>query len=152
LAIVADTNIARIFVFAVNAIEQTDRIESVRTHRHKMGGWAQARYQRHMDNFHLRHAKEVVDAMARIVREESIDKVILSGDEAILPLIRDHLPKDLTERIVDVVRLDVRAPQREVLDTTIAALRQKEAQSDRERVDQLAGAYRANGLACVGIE
>jgi peptide chain release factor subunit 1 len=152
LALLADTHSARIFVFAANAVEKTDLIEGVKTKRHKMGGWSQARYQRHMENYHLHHAKEVVDAVARIVREERIDQIVISGDEVIVPLLREQFPKDVAERIVDVVKLEMRANERDVLETTIAALREKDVESDRERVDQVVGAYRAGGLACVGVE
>jgi peptide subunit release factor 1 (eRF1) len=146
LALLADTNAARIFVFAVNAIERADRIESTRTRRHKMGGWAQARYQRHTDNYHLQHAKEVVDAVSRIARNESIERIIIAGDEVIVPLLREQLPKDIADRIVDVLRLDIRAPERDVLDVTMATLSEKNAQTDRERVEALLNAYRAGGL------
>src|SRR5262245_61132305 len=74
VALVADTNQARIFVFAANALERQDRVEGVKTRRHKMGGWSQARYQRHTENYHLHHAKEVADTLDRIVRDEGIDK------------------------------------------------------------------------------
>lgn len=152
LALLADTNSARIFVFAVNAVERTDRIESTRTRRHKMGGWAQARYQRHMENYHLQHAKEVVDAVSRIVRDESIDRIIVAGDEVIVPLLREQLPKDVAERVVDVVRLDIRASERDVLEATMATLSEKDAETDRERVEALLDGYRAGGLARVGIQ
>ncbi len=117
-----------------------------------MGGWSQARYQRHTENYHLHHAKEVADAVARIVRDEGIDRIIVRGDETILPLLKDQFPKDVTERIVDSIRLDPHASERDVLEASIAALRVKDAETDRERVDQLIGAYRGNGLACVGLE
>ena len=39
-----------------------------------------------------------------------------------------------------------------MLETTIAALRRKDEEGDRERVDEMVGAYRANGLACIGRE
>src|SRR5262249_51266943 len=68
LVLVADTHSARIFVIAVNAVERTERIEGTKTKHHKMGGWSQARYQRHAENYHLHHAKEVADTVARIVR------------------------------------------------------------------------------------
>jgi peptide chain release factor subunit 1 len=151
VALLADSHSARIFVFAANTVEKTDRIENVKTKHHKQGGWSQARYQRHVENYHLQHAKEVVDAVAKIVRDEKIDKIVLSGDEVILPLLRDQLPKDVGERIVDMVKMDINTPEHEVLASTIAALREKDAESDRERVDELIGAYRANGLACVGV-
>jgi peptide chain release factor subunit 1 len=152
LALLTDTHSARIFVFATNTLEKTEQIESAKTKHHKKGGWSQARYQRHVENFHLQHAKEVAETVARLVRDESIDKVFISADDVVMPLLREHLPKEIADRIVDVVKLDVRAPERDVLESTIAALRQKDAETDRERVDALLDAYRANGLGCVGVD
>ncbi len=151
LAVLADTHSARIFVFAANALEKLDHVEGVKTKRHKVGGWSQARYQRHVDNFRAQHAKEVADVVSRIAREESIDQIVIAGDEVIVPLLRAELPKDIAERVIDVVKLGIRAPQREVLETTIAALRHKDAETDRERVDELIGAYRGNGLGVAGL-
>ena len=152
VALLADSNSARVFVFAANATEKTDRIENVKTKRHKVGGWSQARFQRHVENYHLRHAKEVVDEVVRIVSEEGIDRIVVAAEERIRPVLVEHFPKDVAERIVDLVALDIRAPEGEVLDRTIAALKEKDAETDRERVEALLGAYRSRGLACVGVE
>jgi peptide subunit release factor 1 (eRF1) len=152
LALLADTNSARIFVFAATGVERVAQIDGIKTKRTKIGGSAQARYQRHTENFHLHHAKEVVDVVTRLVRDEGIEQIVVAGDEVIVPLLREQLPKDVADRIVDVVKLDIRAPQREILDTTLAALREKDAQTDSERVEALLDAYRAGGLACVGAE
>ena len=151
LALLADTNSARIFVFAATGVERVEEVSGTKTKRMKIGGMAQARYQRHTENFHLHHAKEVVDVVARLVRDEGIEQIVIAGDDLIVPLLREQLPKDIAERVVDVVKLDIRAPQREVLDTTLAALREKDAQTDSERVEALLDAYRAGGLACVGV-
>src|SRR6476620_850327 len=70
--VLADTHLARIFVVAGNTVVQTEQVEGTKTRRHKMGGWSQARYQRHIENFHAQHAKEVVDALARIAADEAI--------------------------------------------------------------------------------
>jgi len=70
----------------------------------------------------------------------------------IVPLLRDHMPKELAARVVDTVKLDIRAPEHEVLETTRTMMQEKDAQSDRERVDALIGAYRGNGLAVVGVD
>jgi peptide subunit release factor 1 (eRF1) len=152
LALLADTNSARIFVFAATGVERVEEVAGIKTKRTKIGGMSQARYQRHTENFHLHHAKEVVDVVTRLVRDEGIEQVVIAGDDLIVPLLREQLPKDIAERIVDVVKLDIRAPQRQVLDTTLAALREKDAQTDSERVEALLDAYRAGGLACVGVD
>jgi peptide subunit release factor 1 (eRF1) len=150
--LLADTNSARLFVVAGNAVQHTERVEGVRTRRHKMGGWAQARYQRHIENYHLHHAKEVAETLARVVREEDIDSINISGRDVIVPLLKEHFSKDVSARILDVIKLDAHAPEREILDATVAAMRVKDAETDRERVEALLGAYRANGLGCVGLE
>jgi peptide chain release factor subunit 1 len=150
--LLADTHSARIFVVAGNAVDHAEHVEGVKTRRHKMGGWSQARYQRHVENFHLQHAKEVVDVLARIVRDESIGSIVVAGDEVIVPLLREQLPKDVAERVLDIVKLDIRAPEKQVLDTTIAAVREQDVESDRATVDELIGGYRARGLAVVGID
>lgn len=152
IAVLADTHVARIFVFAANTTEKVDKVEGEKTRRHKMGGWSQARYQRRVENAHAHHAKEVADTVARIVRDEGIDRIVIAGDEVIVPLLREEFPKDVAERIVDVVKLDVRTPERQVLETTIAALREKDAESDRERVDELVNAYRGSGLGVAGLK
>ena len=152
IVLVADTRSARLFVVAANTIQRTAEIEGTKTRRHSMGGWSQARYQRHVENYHLHHAKEVAESLGRLVRSESIGAIILAGDEVILPLLREQFTKDITERVVDTLALDIRAPEHEILEMTLDAIHRNDAQNDRERVEGLLGEYRANGLATVGVE
>jgi len=152
LALLVDTHSARIFVFAMNELVKTEQIEGRKTKHHKKGGWSQARYQRHTENFHVQHAKEVVDVVERIAAEEAIDKIVVAGDEVIVPVLREQMSKAIADKIVDTVKMDVRAPEREVLETTIETLREHDAVTDRERVDELIGAYRAGGLAMLGLD
>jgi peptide subunit release factor 1 (eRF1) len=62
------------------------------------------------------------------------------------------MPKEIAERVVDVMHIEMLAPGRDVLDASIEALREKEAESDRGRVEQLMSAYRGNGLGVVGVD
>jgi peptide subunit release factor 1 (eRF1) len=150
--LVADTNAARIFVVAMNSIQSRQTIANTKTRRHKMGGWSQARYQRHVQNERMQHAKEAADALTRLVRDEQINSVIIAGDEVVVPLLRAEIPKDVAGKIVDTVALDTRAPEHQVLELTRELMAQKDIASDRERVEALFDAYRANGLGVVGAE
>jgi peptide subunit release factor 1 (eRF1) len=150
--LVADTHRSRIVVVAANDVETTEQVTGTRTRRHKMGGWSQARYQRHIENYHQQHAKEVAETLARLVRDEGIGAIVLAGDNVAVPLVRNELPKDIAARVVDVVKLDDHAPERQIVDATIESLRQKDAETDRERVEAVLGAYRAGGLGVVGVE
>ena len=150
--LLADTHLARLFVVAANRVQESSTVEGTKTHRHKAGGWSQARFQRHVDNDRSQHAKEVVEALGRLVRDENLQSIIIAGDEVIVPLIKSELPKQLADRVVDVVKLDIRAPEHRVLEASAELMRQKDAETDRERVDALFDAYRGGGLGVVGPE
>jgi peptide chain release factor subunit 1 len=150
--LLADTNYARIFVFSRNRKLESREIQGVKTHHTDIGGWSQNRYQRHVEEYHLQHAKEVVEALQRIVEKEKAEHVILAGDETtIIPLLREQMPKALLEKVIDVVRLDINTPEHEILRTTLEALRIHDAVTDAEKVKRLLDEYRADGLAVVGV-
>jgi peptide chain release factor subunit 1 len=151
-AVLADTNNARILVVATGEVVAEREVKGVKTKRSSQGGWSQARFQRHIENFHLQHAKEVVDALERIVQREGIQQIIVAGDEVITPLLREQMPKHLAERIVDHVRIETSAPIDDVLKTTLAAMKRLNERTDRERVEAAVGAFRAGGLGVVGPE
>ncbi len=151
-AVLADTNSARILVIATGEVVDDREIRGTKTRRNTQGGWSQARFQRHVENFHLQHAKEVVDALDRIVQRENIQDVLLVGDEVITPLLREQMPKHLAERIVDQVRIDKDASLDEVLNASLDAMKRTREQTEREKVEAAIGAYRAGGLGVVGPE
>jgi peptide subunit release factor 1 (eRF1) len=150
--LVADTNSARIFVFGRGRTLETEEIQNVKTKRTQVGGWSQMRFQRHVENYHLHHAKEVVDALDRVVREEGIEQIILSGDETnIIPLLREQMPKHLTDKVIDTLNLGIDTPEHEILETTMKTLRVHDAVTDAEKVKEMLDQYRAGGLAVVGV-
>jgi peptide chain release factor subunit 1 len=151
-AVVLDTHTARIFVFGLGRIEAEGEIDNVKTSRTEVGGWSQARFQRHVDNFALQHVKEVVDNLDAITRQEGIDRVVLAGDDVVMSLVREQLPKHLEEKLAAVVRLEVTASEKEVTERTQAAMREADAREDSERVARVLDAQRAGGLGAAGVE
>jgi peptide subunit release factor 1 (eRF1) len=150
--LVTDTNAARIFVFGRGRTLDSEEIQNVKTKNISAGGWSQMRFQRHTENYHLHHAKEVVDALDRIVTEDRIEHVIISGDEAtIIPILREQMPKHLLDKVVDVINLDINTPEHEVLEATMKTLRVHDAVTDAEKVKEMLDQYRAGGLGVVGV-
>lgn len=149
-AVVADTHSARIFVFATGAVVAEREVKGVKTRSSSQGGWSQARFQRHTENFHLQHAKEVVQALDRIVQQEDIDQILIAGDEVITPLLREQMPKHLTEKVGDHFRLDTNAPVAEVINASLEAMERINERTDRDKVEAAIGAYRAGALGVVG--
>lgn len=151
-AVLLDTNRARILVFSVGAVERREEVESDKTSRSSAGGWSQARYQRRNKNMHTTHVKEVVDMLDRIVREDGIQNIIVAGDDVVVPILKEQLPKHLQEKLVDVVALQRDAGDDEIVQSTLEVLRQKDAETDIERVQEVVGAWQGGGLGVVGAE
>jgi peptide subunit release factor 1 (eRF1) len=151
-AVVLDTSSARIFVFGLSTVERTAEVTSEKTRRSSVGGWSQARYQRRADNMHLHHVKEVVDTLERIVASEQIDHLVVAGDEVAVPILRGQLSSNLSDKLIDVIRLDKGAPVPDVLSATLDVLKGNDATTDAERVEQLLSEWRSGGLGVAGPE
>jgi peptide subunit release factor 1 (eRF1) len=151
-AVITDANWARIFVFGLGQTIETEQVKGKKVQRVKVGGWSQARYQRRVGNAHQKHIKEIVDSLDRIVREDQAGHIVLAGDAAIIPALRDALPQQLAEKVVDTLRLDIRASDQEIFERTLEAMRQQDARTDAEKVERLLNNFRARGLAAVGPE
>lgn len=150
--VLADTNRAQIFVFAAGRAVQQDNVENVKTKHTSVGGWSQARYQRHEENYHLQHAKEVVEALERTVREEKIENIILAGDEAVvIPILREQMSKEVQEKVIDVLSLGIDTPEHELLEESLTAFRRHDSLTDIEKVERLLGEFRGDNLAVAGV-
>jgi peptide subunit release factor 1 (eRF1) len=150
--LLTDTNTARIVVFALNRRVDEQVVESPKTARTSGSGWSQMRYQRHVDHERLHHVKDVVERLELITRADKIDKIVLAGEERVLPMVRDQLPPPLAALVVDRLHLDVGAPEHEVLERTLDAIRQRHVRTDREIVEHTFDNYRSGGLAVVGLQ
>jgi stalled ribosome rescue protein Dom34 len=150
--VLADTNRAQIFVFAAGCAVEHEELQNVKTKHTKVGGWSQARYQRHEQNYHLQHAKEVVDNLERIVRDENIEHIILAGDEAtVIPLLRGQMPKMLEEKVIEALSLGIDTPEHELLEESLTAFRRHDSLTDMEKVERLLNEYRADDLGVAGV-
>jgi peptide subunit release factor 1 (eRF1) len=151
-ALAADANSARIFVFGLGQVIETEQVKGKRVQRVKVGGWSQARYQRRVDNAHQQHAKEVAEALDRIAKQEDVRHIIIAGGSEMLPLIRDEISRDLQQRIVDLMSFDANASEKELFEATLEKMREQDSDTDAQKVAELFDRYRSRGLAVVGAE
>ena len=150
-AVTFDTESSRIFVFGLRELETEHDIEGEKLSRSDQGGWSQARFQRRADEHAQQHVDDVLDSLDAIVRKESIGRIVLAGDEAVMPFVREHMPKPLAEKVVGVVKLDASADAHEVLERTLDVVREADGRDDAERVARVLDAQRAGGLGAAGL-
>jgi len=134
----ADTNSAHIYVFGRGELYSREDIQNVKTNRTEQGGWSQMRYQRHIENFHQQHAKDVADELAKLVRDDRVENVILAGDEAvIIPLLKTELPNDVSDKLIGTTALNVNAPEHEVLAEAEKLLHRHKTLDDMKAIEML---------------
>ena len=151
--LLADTNSAHIFVFQGGETRERHDVENVKTNRTEVGGWDQARYQRHVENFHQQHAKEAVEELAKIVRRERIEKIVLAGDETvIIPLLRAELPKDIEGCVIGTIPLNVHTPPHELLEAAQKAIYVNDTLEDKKKIDFLFDQNYDGGVGVTGAE
>lgn len=149
-ALLLDTNSARLFVFGLGGTEAQREVTNTKTRQTMAGGWSQARYQRHVENFHEQHMKEVVSVLDEVVRSEQLDKIIVACDAVAKPAFLEQLPSHLSDKVIDVVALDMRTPQHEVIRETMEVFRRHDADTDIARVDTMRDAWLGHQLGVAG--
>jgi peptide chain release factor subunit 1 len=152
VVVVADTQSARILVFGLGRRIDTRTVQGRRIHRTDVGGWSQMRYQRHVDEIRQHNVREIVATLEKVIRQDRSQHLILAGDEEVLPMLRKELTKEMTARVIDVLRMDAHAPERQILDASMEALKAWDAKSDAMKVERALEEYRAGGLAVIGPE
>lgn len=148
----ADTNSAHIYVFGRGELFSRDDIQNVKTNRSEVGGWSQMRYQRHIENFHQQHAKEIVAELEKLVRDDRIERVILAGDETvIIPLLKAELSKELDEKVIGTMSLSVDAPEHEVLAEAEKIVNRHDSLEDMKAIEALREQDHENGLGVTTV-
>jgi peptide chain release factor subunit 1 len=148
----ADTNSAHIYVFGRGELFSRDDIQNVKTNRTEVGGWSQMRYQRHIENFHQQHAKEVVTELEKLVRDERIERIVLAGDETvIIPLLKAEINKELEDKIIGTISLSVNAPEYEVLEEAKKAVHRHETLEEMQSIEDLNEQNHTNGRGITGV-
>ena len=150
-AVVAHIDSARLFVFGLRSKISEDLVDGTKMSRTQPAGWTQARYYRHMRSSRQHHASEVMEVLDRVVRKEGIEHIVFAGEQVVIALLQKQLSPFLAAKVIDVLRLDIRAPERQILEATLEAIHRQDAKDDSERVEHLIGDYLAGGLAVVGV-
>jgi peptide subunit release factor 1 (eRF1) len=62
------------------------------------------------------------------------------------------MPKHLADKVIDILAIDIKTPEHQILQDTLEALRERDAETDAAQAQRMRDAWHANGLAVVGPE
>lgn len=152
---VVDSNTARLFVTRTGNFEEVGGPDDENYHygKRKMGGWSQARYQRHIEKHRSDFAREAAAAIERLVGHERAARLILAGDEVAITPLRNALSPAMTALIYGSARrIDIRTPQDDMAFEVAPLLARAEAEDACSIGDRLIQAVQAGGLGVIGLE
>ena len=119
--------------------------------RHDQGGWSQANLQRHVQDHVNRHHKEVAETLSRLVDQEPVRAVILSGQERNVANFRNFFPKRVEERVIGTLRLDIRSSAEEITAAAQRLIGQTRDASTTERLELIEETAQKNGRGALGV-
>ena len=149
--VLVDREGARFFRVQLGRIEEKDAWAGQDLKRHKQGGSAAARFQRHVDKQAQQNLKGVAEAAVRFCADNLCNRLILGGSDDTLPRFRGMLPKALQKQIVGTLSLDMTAPASEVMARSTELLETEERQRERRLVEDLITAAAKGGGAVTGL-
>jgi hypothetical protein len=114
--------------------------------------WTKERYQNHRRDRTHKFIKEKIAILDRLFAKEAHTHLVLAGNPRIVARVRDHLPRRLKDRLVDVVPVSGNAPTSDVVSATLSAFAAHEESESVETAGLFLDELRRGGLAVAGTE
>ena len=149
--IIADNQKARIFLVSSAVADSEEVVHgNVKNHVRK-GGWSQQRYERRRDKQLLLYAREIVDALSTLDKEETFRRIILVGSKETLRIVYENLPQAL-QRKASRKALDLSKGEYAINQDIMDLFLEQERRSEMDLWEKIQGQYLRGGLAAVGID
>ncbi|MCB0001095.1 MAG: hypothetical protein KDI07_03025 [Anaerolineae bacterium] len=149
--VLVDKEGARIFVFNLGRVEGITDVVGEDVKRHKQGGWASSRFQRHEDEAAYRNLKEAADISAELVRTGQIRRLILAGTDANVAQFTTLLPKQSQQAIVTTFNADVSTSAGEIGERSLMLIREVDVTRKQQLVQRLVTTASKGGPAALGL-
>jgi peptide chain release factor subunit 1 len=149
--VVADNKSAKIFTVYAGIAEDAGKIKGKIKNHVKVGGWSQQRYERRRDKEIHHYAKDIVDKLSALKKEESFRRIILVGGKEILSNITKKFPKELLE-ITTQQHFDLGKPEEIINQELYSLLASAEIESETELFEKIKDEFLQDGLGAFGIE
>jgi peptide chain release factor subunit 1 len=148
-----DREKARLFVSALDRIEEVSEVLDEVPGWHDQGGWAQARFQRHIREHVQRHLKHVAEVLLRLLQRGRYEHLVLAGPDEVVAELERELHDYVRRTIVARTSLPVTASQADVLERVRELEEDLERRREEESVGRLASEIEGHtGRAVAGMD
>lgn len=135
LVVLTDTQSSRLFSVKLGGfiLGELD-IKNAHHRFHKQGGWAQMRYQRHIENQALHHFKEVAKVTAGLIDANNFENLILAGQRHDIINLEKFLPERVKSKIIRLTSLDLKENINCILEKIMSELSENEIKKEENAV------------------
>ena len=152
IAVMVDTDRAKIFEMSLGEIHLESQIESYVPGRHEQGGWSQMRFQRHIREHMHQHHKGVAEQLVKLFDDERCENIVLIGQEHILATFRALLPERVREKIKGDLSAEFEEESSSLAQKVIEYLHGEYLKEEDSIVEELIETALARGTAAVGLK
>jgi peptide chain release factor subunit 1 len=124
--VIADKEKARLFTMYMGELAERTEIFDVVPGWHKQGGWAQARFQRHIKDAANKHLKHVADTVFEFYKREGFGHIVIGGSQEVRTRLFRMLHSYLQKIVAGYVPVDVTSNVNDI----VAAARKVEAETE----------------------
>lgn len=146
-----DRQNVRLFGIAWGEIHAETEAFGEEIKRHKQGGWAAARYQRHEDNLALHNLKQAVELIEAFRAERGHERLILAGSAEVLAQVRDLLPRPLQDMVIGELTADVQINANDLREAAMQLAARWDAGEEDTLVRQAVTAAAKGGAGATGL-
>lgn len=150
--VLVDREGAHLFLFHMGKLEDVTGVVGEDVKRHKQGGWASARYQRHEDEAAYRNFKDAAEMTAEIARDGRCRYLILGGTGENVAQFSALLPKNVRQLVIGTITVDMNASPAEVQEKSLAVIEGASKARKAALVEQIVTLAAKGGPATQGLK
>lgn len=147
-----DRESVRLFSVAWGRIQSQSEALGEELKRHKQGGWAAARYQRHEDNLALHNLKQAVDLIDAFCRRQRCQRLMLAGNATVLAQVKELMPSALRDKVIGEFPADMEASPNEVLQRSLEVATEAQRTEEAQLVAEAITTASKGGPGATGID
>jgi peptide chain release factor subunit 1 len=132
-------------------LEQQVLLDAEVPGQHEQGGWAQARYERHIEDHVHRHFKRVAQELFDLLERDPYTFLILGGPEEVVASFRESLHPYVRERVIGEVRLLMEANINDIRQYSMDVVQDWFTRKKGEQVDKVCNEAYAHQLGVHGL-
>ncbi len=149
--VVADNKKARIFLVSSAVAGDAEQVKgNVKNHVRK-GGWSQQRYERRRDKELLLYAREIVQALTTLDRDEEFRRILLVGSKETCRVIHENLPKAYQDKVAEKA-VDLGKGEGALNEDIMELFFEQERRSEAELWEKIRAQYLCGGLGVAGLD